>query len=73
MESEGLPGYLTGFPAQQELRLVPGDVRDGGEHMCAVHGGALHAVSVVDSSVACLLVQRKLRRQTNISRSNGRF
>lgn len=45
---------------QQMLRFVGGDVRDSGEYVGRVSGRSLNAVSVVDSSLAGLMIDVKV-------------
>ena len=46
----------VGFAFQQMLGLVGSDVGDRGEDICAVRGGALDAVPVVDAALASLMI-----------------
>src|SRR5277367_6555801 len=42
------------------FRLVCGDMRDGGEYVCTMSGGPFDAVSVVNASFACLVIDVKV-------------
>ena len=49
-----------GFPLEQVFALVGGDVADGGEDVRGVGCGALDAVSVVDTTLSCFVIDVKV-------------
>lgn len=53
-------GDDAGLPLEEVLRLEGGYIRDGGEDVGRVGSCPFHAVSVVDLTIAGLLVQVKL-------------
>ena len=48
--------YAIWLSLQQMLTLVSSDMADGSEDVCAVSGTTFYAVSVVDSTLACLRI-----------------
>ena len=55
---------LAGFSSEQELGLVSGDLRDGGEDVRTVDGRSFHAVAMINASITRLTIQRKLLTHT---------
>lgn len=49
-----------GFAFQQMLRLVGSNVRDRGEYISTMSGGALNTIAVIDASFACLVIDVKI-------------
>ena len=45
-----------GLTLQKMLGLVGSDVRDSGKNIAAMSGGTLNAVTVVDATLACLMI-----------------
>jgi hypothetical protein len=53
---EAVGKHAVGFPLEEMLTFVSGDVGDGGEHIGGVRSSALDTVSVVDSTLSSFCV-----------------
>jgi hypothetical protein len=62
LHAEAVRRDHVGLSLEQVLGLVARDLRDGGENVGAVSGGAFHAVAMVDATIARLLVQVEVRQ-----------
>ena len=60
-DAEAVWRYYVGFATEQVLGFVARDLRHGREDVRAVSRGSLHAVAVVDATIARLFVQVEVR------------